>query len=643
MADNAVDDTQDDVALEARDLILGDMADRILEDINGHLYPSIKGFVDIYYGSLLSKGSTRVLGTSALSWPNPSQTERLRKASLVAGLLEILNPSVGKLEEEKSSRWVGRDTLGPDNLEFQGKPDCILINGHPNKDKFWQNVVALGTVREITPSGYQQAFLQVSHQAQHVFLHQPTRLFLHAFLVYGFTLEFILFNRAGVLSSEPLDIRESGNLLICVMSGFRECDSELHGLNDLALSDGQSTIMRMPGLDSRGSGALELKEPPIATPIKRITDAGALCYKIETEEEQDIVLKLAWESKNQRREIDILKAANERGVWGLPRLVGHRDHFAVGTLHRDLDGRPLDLGEGRMFSVEVSQRPSLGEQMIADVDRDTLTKTEMLADPKDNGLWVHTTEVPPERTRLDTEELVFTAVATSPVGHRLSEFNSVQELTLAIRDAIKAHRSLYREGRILHQDISVNNIVIPERFPHPESPRGILIDFDEARDLTVKEEDNARRRSSTLSDAEHQAIEIRGTRAFLAIDLMMGRVHTARHDLESFLYVLLWLCISHHAPTPPMTSKLNAWQALDSFPELAKKKAATVLSEQGWTGLLEEFTPSCEPLKGLAGRLRELLFPGGKIGICASEEEEWALYDAMIGAFDEALGSLGAQ
>lgn len=34
-----------------------------------------------------------------------------------------------------------------------------------------------------------------------------------------------------------------------------------------------------------------------------------------------------------------------------------------------------------------------------------------------------------------------------------------------------------------------------------------------------------------------------GTIEFMAIDVLYGLEHTYKHDLESFFYVLLWICV----------------------------------------------------------------------------------------------------
>lgn len=94
------------------------------------------------------------------------------------------------------------------------------------------------------------------------------------------------------------------------------------------------------------------------------------------------------------------------------------------------------------------------------------------------------------------------------------------------RDAIKAHRSLYTKGKILHRDISENNIIISDP-KEADSFIGMLIDEDLAKEIGSEE-----------SGAPHQT----GTMEFMAIQVLQRVAHPYRHDFESFFYVLLWIC-----------------------------------------------------------------------------------------------------
>ena len=116
---------------------------------------------------------------------------------------------------------------------------------------------------------------------------------------------------------------------------------------------------------------------------------------------------------------------------------------------------------------------------------------------------------------------IFSCLVVSPPGRPINKFQSVREFLEACRDFIKAHRSLYYDGKILHRDISENNIIVTD-VKGEGDPRGMLIDLDLAKEL-----------NSSPSGARHRT----GTMEFMAIEVLEGRAHTYRHDLESFFYV----------------------------------------------------------------------------------------------------------
>ncbi|KAL2057847.1 hypothetical protein ABVK25_001464 [Lepraria finkii] len=57
---------------------------------------------------------------------------------------------------------------------------------------------------------------------------------------------------------------------------------------------------------------------------------------------------------------------------------------------------------------------------------------------------------------------IFRCLVISPAGRATRNFRSITELLEALRDAIKAHRSLYTAEKILHRDGSENNIIITD-------------------------------------------------------------------------------------------------------------------------------------------------------------------------------------
>lgn len=193
------------------------------------------------------------------------------------------------------------------------------------------------------------------------------------------------------------------------------------------------------------------------------------------------------------------------------------------------------------------------------------------------------------------------------------------------RDAIKCHRSLYYDAKILHQDISPGNMIILDGQDEGK-PQGILIDLDSAIEL---------------AEGVGTKFDITGTKPFMAIGVLKSERHTYRHDLESFLYVFLWTIITNHPDNPPETSKLRQWSSGD-WGELAVRKSLD-MGQDGFQTILGGFTPEFHSLKPLAESLRQVLFPlrAGIVwtGTDGSPEAVDKLYDGMIRAFEEAIAS----
>ena len=236
-----------------------------------------------------------------------------------------------------------------------------------------------------------------------------------------------------------------------------------------------------------------------------------------------------------------------------------------------------------------------------------------------------------EETRASFSNYILTCSVTSPLGRPLHTWKDTLELLQVIRDAIKCHRSLLHKAKILHQDISASNFIIldPESSGRTDQ-KGLLIDLDIAVQLHEQSSDE---------------MSISGTQVFMAISLMQGQMHTYRHDLESFLYLLLYVVISNHEEYPAETSRLNRWDDKSiEFKDLAEMKTADMQSNN-FEEILAEFLPEFQYLKTLARNFHALLFlvRDGKLwtGIDEGEKARDGLYDSVLEEFERALDVVG--
>jgi hypothetical protein len=88
-----------------------------------------------------------------------------------------------------------------------------------------------------------------------------------------------------------------------------------------------------------------------------------------------------------------------------------------------------------------------------------------------------------------------------------------------------------------------------------------------------------------------------GTRAFMAIGALYGEEHTFMHDLESFFWVLFWICIHYTGPGgQARITEFESWN-YENTTKLAEIKKGTVVHESDFIkNITENFTPYYQPL-----------------------------------------------
>ncbi|KAG9241301.1 hypothetical protein BJ878DRAFT_536604 [Calycina marina] len=176
-------------------------------------------------------------------------------------------------------------------------------------------------------------------------------------------------------------------------------------------------------------------------------------------------------------------------------------------------------------------------------------------------------------------------------------------------------------------------------------PQRKLIDIDLAKEV-----------DSVPSGASHRT----GTMQFMAIEVLQGKGHTYRHDIESFFHVFIWMCIRYGhkdvdlegtaAPSgskpnktrvrPMKTSRLRGWYS-GTYPEIARNKLGDMV---GFEDVAAEFAPKFTVLKGLAEELRNVLFRSRDLApFTGTYKDRNIMYEGMINAFNKAISHLGKE
>jgi hypothetical protein len=118
-----------------------------------------------------------------------------------------------------------------------------------------------------------------------------------------------------------------------------------------------------------------------------------------------------------------------------------------------------------------------------------------------------------------------------------------------------------------------------------------------------------------------------GTEVFMAIGALRGEKHSFMHDLESFFWVLFWICIYYTGPRgADRRTEYDKWNFFLNVNQLAFYKAGLIGHENDFLlQMSKDVTEYFKPLIPWINRLRKIVFPNNSIWIVEDEE----LYDRM--------------
>ncbi|VCU41198.1 Bgt-50753 [Blumeria graminis f. sp. tritici] len=225
-----------------------------------------------------------------------------------------------------------------------------------------------------------------------------------------------------------------------------------------------------------------------------------------------------------------------------------------------------------------------------------------------------------------------TFIATEPHGRSIGEETTALDLLQGIRDAILAHQSLFKEARILHRDVSINNIILTD--PAVNNGRyGLLIDLDLAISL-----------NDVNSDRDSQIMT--GTMEYIALGILEANIfetgkgykHTYRHDLESFFYVLVSACIrfgwgDKKSGRPYI---LASWYT-GTVKQMYDAKHGAMGSKFFQNLILNHFSARYNCVKALVTRLRAILFDRSTGVDTSTNPFADEVYDLILKAFDDEI------
>ena len=617
---------------------------------------------------------------------------------------------------QKTSDFTGTEPLRQLDIFFKHR-------NRPTDGKHnWKDVLIVGEHKQ-SDDRVIDYLVQLGGYVREVFAVQPTRRFVHGFILSGTKMELWVFDRSGPYSSGKFDIHAEPESFVRALAGYAMMSDDELGLDAfLQQEDGGPFV----AVTEDASGATQRfgLEPEPFVRQRAVICRGTTCFR--TRDGANVV-KFSWTSDKRKPEAEHLRLAREKGVRGIANLLGYQRITSIQDLRKGLtftapytfqlasprssvlssqstllsqsrqapgidevlgkrgsdehasaqpgkkprsssqksklgqecEAHPADeaapggkrksdesaTAEPRKKSRSSSQQPRPSQEHEAPRPHDDAAamppppsrphsrRSKPSPDQEHNALQpieergsLHASKDGPFANRL------FSCLVIAPAGRALRGFESILELLTVLCDAIKAHRSLLCDGGILHRDISENNIIITD----PEQTdgfTGMLIDLDLAKLL-----------HSSRSGAWHKT----GTMEFMAIQVLQGADHTYRHDLESFFYVLLWMCARRawdkrslcDSSHRPRESRLKKWY-VGRYDDIAESKEHH-MSVNGFKGLLLEFPQALDYIKPTCTQIRTILFPilkDGSMDIGTSSGPPEELYDAIIGAFDDAIAT----
>ncbi|TIC97167.1 hypothetical protein CH35J_006569 [Colletotrichum higginsianum] len=477
----------------------------------------------------------------------------------------------------------------------------------------WKQVLVPGELKS-NPSAdtASKAWLDLGRYAREVLAAQDTRRFVLGFTLCGSLMRVWAFDRLGAIASEQFDINKDGLQFVSTVLGFLWMDEDALGFDP--------TVMTLNGerfIEIERNGSMEkIVIDGIILRARCVAGRATTCWKAHPEGHPEtlLIVKDSWQYPERNEEGDLLREVADKGVINVARYY----HHETVHVHEANDDVWNNIRHGLDITTATNYRP--GRQLptsnvVKDVPRQgrSSTNKKRLSSQTDSALpsSKRSCSVSPTKASSAPPNRVHLRIITRDRGEPIYKASSRSALLAALVGCIKGHESLHKAG-ILHRDISINNLMINEDSSNPSWP-AFLIDLD----LAIREQREG------ASGAKGKT----GTRAFMAIGALLGEQHSFMHDLESFFWVLFWICIHYDENGKDIgPTEFDSWN-YESDNKLILSKVGTVGDESLFLKIAADcFTPYYQPLIIWVNKLRKGVFPSGE----RWKRLEPGLYSSMI-------------
>ncbi|KAJ7450056.1 hypothetical protein B0H11DRAFT_325431 [Mycena galericulata] len=496
--------------------------------------------------------------------------------------------SGGKESSGKSRRWTAEFATAPvPGAANVRHPDLLCVDGETCG---WADVLIHGELK--SSSGLKgKSFLQLVNGAYHAFSAQDDRRFFVSLSIVVDQIRFVIFDRSGMTIATPFDIHQNPETFLRVLTGLMFCEDRAR------LGYDTSIVTREDGrrfIDVEGR-SYELVETLFISDV--IRGRGTVCWHARCDG-QDYVIKDTWaDTSRPHTEAEILRMAKEANVSGVPTVIAD-------------------------VIVQINGLDDATENI-----RSTITHSSPKKLFKAYSL---------------LEKRVHRRIVLTPYCLPLTSFQSRKELVSIFIDAVTAHRDLVN-ANILHRDISLNNVMVaPLDAPADnDTPITTGLSFPLRRGLLI-DVDYALVSNSTTERSGPSVGHRTGTLPFMAVDVLIygdtdWTEHEPKHDLESFLYVLVWICWHYAGPKDAerqnfdiyAQTSLRKWISGADYEAIGRSKRDLMGHVKDWERIiLANFAPYFEPLKPCVSAWRQLYV------------DDKLTHDAVLAVLTDALPGL---
>ncbi|KAI0514649.1 hypothetical protein F5B22DRAFT_226061 [Xylaria bambusicola] len=590
-----------------------DQMDKLLSDELGVMYIDVPYFYEAFWGGIpqletasemifqkCTQGMQPPFREGWTGWPKDAKQE-----SVLAWLADIIERFLGWAQEYRPT--ITRRPLAQPDTPLEGsvakrKLDVGLVDD-PKADKaragkyHWSHILVPGELKSNSNDDIaSKAHLDIARYVREVFTAQPTRRFILAFTLCGDWMRLWEFDRLGGIASEKFNINTDGQRFVSTILGFLWMDDEALGFDPTIIKSEHRQYIEI----QQDTKMERLILDKVIRPAHSIVGRATICWKayLEGGKSKPFVIKDSWQFPERDEEGELLQQATHQKVTNVARHYYHETVYIQGkednirsNVRRGLDitrASNYRVGRARNLRVTGSKRSS--------------SQTGTLLPPAKRSRSGSTSP-----TKHDNETLlnrIHRRIVLCDYGEPIYKASSRAALLAALEGCIIGHESLLKAG-FLHRDISINNLMI-------NKGSSFLIDLDLAIHVDRIEASGAK--------------GITGTRAFMAIGVLMGEGHSFMDDLESFFWVLFWLCIHYDGPNERKAVKQFEKWNIEDTDELARLKLGTISKRPYFNNTVSaHFTPYYRPLIPWVVKLRDVVFPDNGNW----EREDKTLYSRM--------------